>query len=160
MLPVSATANSTRRSRSFNCRKVRSLNFRTVFMAQTVMTAFRNRITGTCRSAVSVAIRLGSLEAEMKRLVVVTTASMLASFALGAFTVQRMNAQTKPPVYFVVENEITDVQAYLKDYAVHARDMIKANGGRYLAAGDTTTFVGEPPKSRVAIFVFDDLQQI
>ena len=96
----------------------------------------------------------------MKRVVVVTTASMLASFALGAFTVQRINAQAKPPVYFVVENEITDVQAYLKEYAVHARDMIKANGGRYLAAGDTTTFVGEPPKSRVAIFVFDDLQQI
>ena len=96
----------------------------------------------------------------MKKLVVVTTASMLASFALGAFTVQRMNAQTKPPVYFVVENDITDVQAYLKEYAVYARDMIKANGGRYLAAGDTTTFVGEPPKSRVAIFVFDDLQQI
>jgi uncharacterized protein (DUF1330 family) len=38
--------------------------------------------------------------------------------------------------------------------------MIKANGGRYPAAGDATTFVGEPPKSRGAIFVFDDLQQI
>jgi uncharacterized protein (DUF1330 family) len=96
----------------------------------------------------------------MKRLVVATTASMLASFALGAFAVQRVNAQAKPPVYFVVENEINDVQSYLKEYAVHARDMIKANGGRYLAAGDATTFVGEPPKSRVAIFVFDDLQQI
>jgi uncharacterized protein (DUF1330 family) len=96
----------------------------------------------------------------MKRLVVATTASMLASFALGAFTVQRVNAQAKPPVYFVVENEISDVQSYLKEYAARSRDMIKANGGRYLAAGDATTFVGEPPKSRVAIFVFDDLQQI
>jgi uncharacterized protein (DUF1330 family) len=85
---------------------------------------------------------------------------MLASFALGAFAVQRVNAQAKPPVYFVVENEISDVQGYLKEYAVHARDMIKANGGRYLAAGDATTFVGEAPKSRVAIFVFDNLQQI
>jgi hypothetical protein len=28
---------------------------------------------------------------------------------------------------------------------VHARDMIKANGGRYLAAGDATTYVGERP---------------
>ena len=90
----------------------------------------------------------------------VTYASMLASFALGAFTVQRLNAQSKPPVYFVVENEISDVQGYLKEYAAHARDMIKANGGRYLAAGDATTYAGEPPKSRVAIFVFDDLQQI
>jgi uncharacterized protein (DUF1330 family) len=96
----------------------------------------------------------------MKRLVVATTVSMLVSFALGAFTFQRVNAQAKPPVYFVVENEISDVQGYLKEYAAGARDMIKANGGRYLAAGDATTFVGEPPKSRIAIFVFDDLQQI
>jgi uncharacterized protein (DUF1330 family) len=96
----------------------------------------------------------------MKRLVVATTASMLASLALGAFAVQRVNAQAKPPVYFIVENEISDVQGYLKEYAAHARDMIKANGGRYLAAGDATTYAGEPPKSRVAIFVFDDLQQI
>jgi uncharacterized protein (DUF1330 family) len=96
----------------------------------------------------------------MKRLVVATTLSMLVSVALGAFTFQRVNAQAKPPVYFVVENEISDVQGYLKEYAARARDMIKANGGRYLAAGDATTFVGEPPKSRIAIFVFDDLQQI
>jgi uncharacterized protein (DUF1330 family) len=96
----------------------------------------------------------------MKRLVAAATVLMLASFALGAFTFQRVNAQARPPVYFVVENEISDVQGYLKEYAARARDMIKANGGRYLAAGDATTYVGEPPKSRVAIFVFDDLQQI
>jgi uncharacterized protein (DUF1330 family) len=90
----------------------------------------------------------------------IVTLSMLAGVAVGALAVQGLRAQTKPPVYFVVENEISDVQSYLKEYAVHARDMIKANGGRYLAAGDATTYVGEPPKSRVAIFVFDDLQQI
>jgi uncharacterized protein (DUF1330 family) len=86
--------------------------------------------------------------------------SMLAGVAVGALAIQSLHAQAKPPVYFVVENEISDVQSYLKEYAVHARDMIKARGGRYLAAGDATTYVGEPPKSRVAIFVFDDLQQI
>jgi uncharacterized protein (DUF1330 family) len=86
--------------------------------------------------------------------------SMLAGVAVGALAIQRLHAQAKLPVYFVVENEISDVQSYLKEYAARARDMIKANGGRYLAAGDATTFVGEPPKSRVAIFMFDDLQQI
>ena len=86
--------------------------------------------------------------------------SILAGAAVGAFAIQGLYAQAKPPVYFVVENEISDVQGYLKEYAARARDMIKANGGRYLAAGDATTFVGEPPKSRVAIFVFDDIQQI
>ncbi len=88
------------------------------------------------------------------------TLSMLAGLAVGAFAFQNLHAQAKPPVYFVVENDINDVQGYLKEYAAHARDMIKANGGRYLAAGDATTYAGEPPKSRVAIFVFDVLQQI
>jgi uncharacterized protein (DUF1330 family) len=86
--------------------------------------------------------------------------SMLAGVAVGVPVIQGLHAQAKPPVYFVVENEISDEQGYLKEYAAHARDMIKANGGRYLAAGAATTFVGEPPKSRVAIFVFDDVQQI
>jgi hypothetical protein len=74
--------------------------------------------------------------------------SMLADVAVGALALQGLHAQAKPPVYFVVENEISDVPSYLKEYAARARDMIKANGGRYLAAGDATTFVGEPPKSR------------
>ena len=56
----------------------------------------------------------------MKRLVVAIAASTLLSFALGAFTVQRVTAQAKPPVYFVVENEISDVQGYLKEYAARA----------------------------------------
>jgi hypothetical protein len=63
----------------------------------------------------------------MKRLVVAATASMLAGIAVGALAIQSLHAQAKPPVYFVVENEISDVQSYLKEYAVHARDMIKAN---------------------------------
>jgi uncharacterized protein (DUF1330 family) len=99
------------------------------------------------------------MEADM-RVVAVAVASLLGGSAVGGLTVQRINAQAKPPVYFIVENEISDVQSYLKEYASRARDMIKANGGRYLAAGDATTFVGEPPKSRVAIFVFDDVEQI
>ena len=94
------------------------------------------------------------------RVVAVAVGSLLAGLTLGGLTVQRLNAQAKPPVYFIVENEISDVQSYLKEYASRARDMIKANGGRYLAAGEATTFVGEPPKSRVAIFVFDDVEQI
>ena len=86
--------------------------------------------------------------------------SLMSGLVLGGIMVPRTHAQGKPPVYFVVENEISDVQNYLREYASHARAMIKANGGRYLAAGDATTFAGEPPKSRVAIFVFDDIAQI
>jgi hypothetical protein len=51
----------------------------------------------------------------MKRLAVAATASMLAGIAVGALAIQSLHAQAKPPVYFVVENEISDVQSYLKD---------------------------------------------
>ena len=100
-----------------------------------------------------------TMELDMKVFLTIG-ASMLVSLALGAATVHRLNAQAKPPVYFVVENEISDLPSYLEEYAARARDMIRANGGRYIAAGEATTFVGEPPKSRVAIFVFDDIEQI
>src|SRR5581483_4527402 len=70
------------------------------------------------------------------RIVLAIGAAMLSGLALGALTVQKLGAQTKPPVYFVVENEISDVQGYLKEYAPRAREMIKAKGGRYIAAGE------------------------
>jgi uncharacterized protein (DUF1330 family) len=94
------------------------------------------------------------------RILVAAGAAMLAGMALGGLTVEHLKAQTRPPVYFIVENEISDVQRYLREYASRAREMIKANGGRYIAAGEATSFVGEPPKSRVAIFMFDDISQI
>ena len=92
--------------------------------------------------------------------VLVIGISIMAGLAFGGMMVPRTHAQGKPPIYFIVENEINDVPNYLREYASRAREMIKANGGRYLAAGDATTFAGEPPKSRVAIFVFDDIAQI
>jgi uncharacterized protein (DUF1330 family) len=99
------------------------------------------------------------LEARMRTIFVVGVSTLLG-LAFSCPMVQEINAQTKPPVYFVVENEISDLQGYLKEYAPRAREMIRSNGGRYIAAGDTTTFVGEPPKSRVAIFAFDNIEQI
>lgn len=99
------------------------------------------------------------LEARMRTLFE-RVASVLAGLAFSCLMVQQIGAQTKLPVYFIVENDISDLQGYLKEYAPRARDMIKSNGGRYIAAGGATTFVGEPPKSRVAIFVFDNIEQI
>jgi uncharacterized protein (DUF1330 family) len=101
----------------------------------------------------------GAMEETMRMLLAIG-ASMLSGLVLGGLTGQHLKAQPKPPVYFIVENDVNDVQSYLREYASRARDMIKANGGRYIAAGEATTFVGEPPKSRVAIFMFDDLAQI
>jgi uncharacterized protein (DUF1330 family) len=38
--------------------------------------------------------------------------------------------------------------------------VIKANGGRYIAAGKAIPLDGEPPKSRVVVIAFDSLEKI
>jgi uncharacterized protein (DUF1330 family) len=88
------------------------------------------------------------------------TWAMLAGFGLGAVAVQGLRAQAKPPVYQVVEIDVSNMDAYLKDYAPKAQAAIKAAGGKFLAAGGkTTTIEGEPPKSRVVIQQWDSLEQ-
>jgi uncharacterized protein (DUF1330 family) len=95
----------------------------------------------------------------MKARLMATTA-LLVGIVIGGTAAQLLHAESKAPVYFVAENDISNTDGYLKEYAPRAREMITANGGRYVAAGEATTFVGEPPKSRVAIFVFDNMEQI
>ena len=87
--------------------------------------------------------------------------AMLAGFGLGAVAVQGLHAQAKPPVYQVVEIDMSDQEAYLKDYVPKAQAAIKAAGGKFLAAGGkTTTIEGEPPKSRVVIQQWDSLEKV
>jgi uncharacterized protein (DUF1330 family) len=89
------------------------------------------------------------------------TLAMLAGFGLGAFAVQGLHAQAKPPVYQVVEIDMLDAEAYVKDYVPKAQAAIKAAGGKFLAAGGkTTTIEGEPPKSRVVIQQWDSLEKV
>jgi uncharacterized protein (DUF1330 family) len=87
--------------------------------------------------------------------------SLLAGTALGAAAVQGLHAQAKPPVYYVAEIDITDLNGWTKDYSPKAQALIKESGGRVLAAGqNVTSLEGEPPKKRVVIQVWDSMDQI
>jgi len=56
---------------------------------------------------------------------------------------------------------VTNVEAYTKEYAPKVQATIKAAGGRLLAAGQKVTAIeGEPPKPRVAVLVWDSMEQI
>jgi uncharacterized protein (DUF1330 family) len=89
------------------------------------------------------------------------TLAMLAGFGLGAIAVQGLHAQATPPVYQVVEIEPSDMETYLKDYVPKAQAVIKAAGGKFLAAGGkTTTIEGEPPKPRIVIQQWDSVEKI
>jgi uncharacterized protein (DUF1330 family) len=85
--------------------------------------------------------------------------AMVAGFGLGAAAIQGLHAQGKPPVYTVTEIEITNLDAYVKEYAPLAQASIKSSGGKLLAAGQKITALeGPPPKSRVAIQMWDSVE--
>jgi len=88
--------------------------------------------------------------------------AMLAGMAIGAIAIQGLHAQAKPPVYFIAEIDVSNPDAYAKEYAPKAQAMIKAAGGRFLAIGagpKVTTFEGDPPK-RFVLQVWDSMDKI
>ena len=90
-----------------------------------------------------------------------TAFAMLTGAAIGALAVQGLRAQTKPPAYVVTETEITNLDAYQKEYVPLAQASIKAAGGHLLAAGQNiVVFEGAPPKTRVAINQFDSMEEL
>ena len=86
--------------------------------------------------------------------------------AVGALAVQGLHAQAKPPVYYVAEIDVTNPDAYAKEYAPKAQALIRAAGGRFLAIGGSaaatgtvTAFDGDAPK-RVVVQVWDSMEKI
>ena len=55
--------------------------------------------------------------------------SMLAGIGIGAVVVQGLHAQAKPPVYYIAEIDVTNPDAYAKEFAPRAQATIKAAGG-------------------------------
>jgi uncharacterized protein (DUF1330 family) len=91
--------------------------------------------------------------------------SMLAGAALGAGAIQGLHAQAKPPVYYIAEIEVTNPEAYGKEYAPKAQALIKSMGGKFVAIGGAaasakvTAFDGEAPK-RAVVQVWDSMEKI
>jgi len=86
--------------------------------------------------------------------------SMLAGMAVGAAAVQSLRAQTKPPVYMIALNEVTDADRYGKEYVPPAQASVKAHGGVYVAAGPGTALEGDLPKGPVVIIRWDSLEAL
>jgi uncharacterized protein (DUF1330 family) len=93
--------------------------------------------------------------------------SMLIGAAFGGAAIQVLHAQAKPPVYYVAEIEVTDAEAYGKEYAPKAQALIKSHGGKFLAIGGTaganakqiTAFDGQAPK-RAVVQVWDSMEKV
>jgi uncharacterized protein (DUF1330 family) len=90
----------------------------------------------------------------------VAALSMLAGAGIGAGTIHALQAQAKPPIYMIGNNEVADPEGYARDYLPSAQASLKAHGARYIAAGKGAAIDGEPPKGRVVIIVWDSMEQL
>jgi uncharacterized protein (DUF1330 family) len=87
--------------------------------------------------------------------------SLVMGAAFGAAAIQTLQAQAKPPVYYIAEIDVANIDAWQKDYAPRAQAVIKAAGGKVLAAGQkVTSLEGAPPKPRVAVIQWESAEQV
>ena len=81
--------------------------------------------------------------------------ALLAGAAIGAVAVQGLHAQTKAPVYVVTETDISDLDAFQKEYLPVVQPTIKAAAGQNIVVLE-----GPSPGTRVAINEFDSLEAV
>ena len=94
------------------------------------------------------------------RMYLTVASSMAVGTIVGGFAVQALQAQGKPPIYYVAEIDTAQLDTYMKDYAPKAQAAIKAAGGKILAGGTAKSVEGDPPKARTVIQVWDSEEQI
>jgi uncharacterized protein (DUF1330 family) len=89
-----------------------------------------------------------------------TGLALLAGFGLGALTVERLHAQAHPPAYVISEIEVTNPEAYAREYVPLANRALAESGQRRLASGGrTAALAGAPPASRVVLSTFASMEQ-
>jgi uncharacterized protein (DUF1330 family) len=87
--------------------------------------------------------------------------SMLAGAVFGGAAIQALHAQTKPPVYQVTLQEVSDAAALEKEFVPLARPTVRAHGGRPLASSPNPIAIeGPTPKFRVVINQWDSVEQV
>ena len=84
--------------------------------------------------------------------------AVVAGFGLGAVSIHTLQAQAKPPVYTIAEIDVSNNDAYMKEYAPKAQALIKEKGGKLIAASNGTAFEGAPAK-RVAIQQWESMEK-
>jgi uncharacterized protein (DUF1330 family) len=83
-----------------------------------------------------------------------------AGFAAGAGLVQTIHAQAAPPAYVISEIEVTNAEAYAKEYVPLANKALADSGQKRLASGGKTIAIaGAVPASRIVVSMFESLDK-
>ena len=65
--------------------------------------------------------------------------AMMTGIAIGGFAVQGLQAQGKAPVFLVSEIDVTNPEAYGKEFAPKAQETIRSSGRKLAAASPDST---------------------
>jgi uncharacterized protein (DUF1330 family) len=86
--------------------------------------------------------------------------AMLIGFGLGAGVVQGLHAQARPPAYVISEIDMTNPDAYAKEFVPLAIKALADSGQKRLVSGGRTiSFEGRPPAARIVVSVFENLEK-
>lgn len=92
--------------------------------------------------------------------------AMLSCAALAALATEALHAQARPPAYLIGQIDVSDPAGYAKEYLPRARAIIKAHGGRLVAAAgaaatgsQVVAIDGEAPK-RVVIYMYPSMEAL
>jgi len=91
---------------------------------------------------------------------------MLSCVAIGALASEALHAQARPPAYLIGQIDVSDPRGYADEYLPRARQIIKAHGGRLVAAAgaaatgsQVVAIDGAAPK-RVVIYMYPSLEAL
>ncbi|MCP3389637.1 DUF1330 domain-containing protein [Bradyrhizobium sp. CCGB12] len=91
---------------------------------------------------------------------------MLTCTALGAFGSQALHGETTPPAYLIGQIDVSEPDGYAREYLPKAREIIKAHGGKLVAAAgaaatgaQVVAVDGSPPK-RVVIYMYPNMEAL
>lgn len=87
--------------------------------------------------------------------------ALVAGAAFGGAVIQGLHAQAKPIAYVVAEIDVTNQEAFVKEYVPLAGKALSEGGSGYkrIAVGKTVSIEGAPPKTRVVINSFENMDK-
>jgi len=85
--------------------------------------------------------------------------AVIAGFGIGAVSIHTLHAQAKPPVFTVAEITVSNVDAYTKEYAPKAQQLIRDKGGKVLVGSNNVIALEGTPAKRLAVHQWDSIEK-
>jgi uncharacterized protein (DUF1330 family) len=82
----------------------------------------------------------------------------LGGAAIGGLAIHGLHAQTKPPVFQITLQDVSDPAALTREFVPAARATIAKAGGKLLASGAPAMLDGKAPAQRVVVTMWPSME--